>query len=310
MKKTIVSSSTPVSASITFIFSGNSDVFINQIKAHIETIPNKEDLRGIYIIDAEYIADLNHYSNFEGVDQALKILKKDPQAKIVLTSIMSLKGVQKRKPEIDVVLKYENVRFTDVIKMGLELPTIFQKRPEYTAVYTLSNVVEQELRSIFHTMGKVEDWNNPEKNNKKWFNEGLKKVREYFPSLQNATTDEIKAFLADVSSKREEVMKGQELDGVYCDVEGTLIVEGQINQAVLAKLKSFENEGKVITVWTDGDLALISEQLKGLGISYEPKSKAAYAGATVKIAIDDKDEYAFTALTKISVKKFIQVTNI
>ena len=102
-------------------------------------------------------------------------------------------------------------------------------------------------------------------------------------------------------------MKGQNIEGVFCDIEGTLFNGEELNQDTLNKLKEFESQGKNITLWTDGETTKLQELLNKNSITYPLKSKIDHAGASAEIVIDNDDENTFSAKTKIFAKKFIKV---
>jgi hypothetical protein len=104
-------------------------------------------------------------------------------------------------------------------------------------------------------------------------------------------------------------MEQKIIPGVYCDIGGTLLQNGAVNQAVLKMLKDFEAEGKQIILWTNGNLDEIRAELNGHAIGYKLRSKNDFAGMTVEIAIDDMGEEAFSGATNIRAEKFIKISS-
>jgi hydroxymethylpyrimidine pyrophosphatase-like HAD family hydrolase len=105
-------------------------------------------------------------------------------------------------------------------------------------------------------------------------------------------------------------MKGQKLNGLFCDIEGTLFSNGVLNAHVLATIKQNEAEGKEITLWTDGNLTELQALLDANKITYPLRAKRDFAGAVVEMAIDDMDEHSFSALTKVYAERFIRAQDL
>jgi hypothetical protein len=107
------------------------------------------------------------------------------------------------------------------------------------------------------------------------------------------------------------------LPGVFCDLEGTLIKRGHLNFDVLEKLNNYElRNNKRITLWTGGDTREYEEILDKIGLNKKKlsnwpiKSKTAFMGKTVEIAIDDLPEEEIETSYGIRAKKFIRVDEI
>lgn len=268
-----------------------------------------------HIILAENDINGNYLQVCYGVTIAIDILRKDPNAKVILYSFLPIEFVRKQKPEIDLVLKHQNAYW---IKEGApfseeQLSKVFETGKLYAipGQYTATHEAQKYLSHIFHDIKYVKNWEtNPAVEDQVKFQKCMNLIRDYFPSFVNATDTEIVKFLQTVSESRPEVMKGQRITGVYCDVEGTLLIDEKINETVLTLLQKYETEGKMITIWTDGDIAEIEPKLRTLGITYPIKSKFDHAGAIAEIAIDDQDEFTFGARTKISAEKFIRVSEL
>lgn len=291
----------------------NENTFLlNEIKSEIDNLPNAEDFRNAYIIMAENDSDNNYLQSCYGVTLAINALRKDNHAKVILCSFLQIEFCRNKKPEIDLVLKHDNAYFLKLLSgvtFGFE--NVFQsKKPVVSGVYTASQEAQKYLSIIFHDLNYVKDWNNPVDHERGMYERTLAKIRDYFPALGNATPKEIFEFLESVSDSREEVMKGKRIAGVYCDVEGTILVNEQLNQKVVTLLHEYEQQGKIVTIWTDGNIEELKQKLESFGVIYPVKSKFDHAGAIAEIVIDDQDEYTFGARTKISAEKFIKVSDI
>lgn len=285
--------------------------WLTVLKQKIDALPNAEDFREVHMICIENTADGNFLQNAYGVTIAMNMLRKDPSARILLYGVLPMEYLRKRKPEIDIVLKHENVRLIEIPFTLEALATVFQKPKEVLVEgYTVTDEAKKYLSQIFHDIKYVPNWQSPEAYGNTKFLSIMEKVKDYFPGFAASDPAVIVEFLKSVSDSREEVMKGVKLPGVYCDVEGTILVEGQLNKLVISKLQEYEQQGKTITLWSDGDIEELKLKLESIGITYHLKSKFDHAGAIAEIVIDDQDEYTFGARTKISAERFIMVAHL
>jgi hypothetical protein len=129
----------------------------------------------------------------------------------------------------------------------------------------------------------------------------------YFPSLKESTNQEVIQFLFDQRENIPLVMEGQSIEGVYCDIEGTLFDNGVLKPETLDLLKKYESQGKQINLWTNGNVVELQQHLDREGINYPLNSKLDYAGASAEIVIDNDDENTFLTKTKITAKEFIHI---
>lgn len=303
---------TKVSETITVIAgtTDNNHELVQQIKSRFDELPNAEEFAGLYVIAVENGTQGHNLQDCMGVAMALDILRKNAKAKILLYHWTQIEFVQQRRPELDIVLRHENVRIAEAPLTG-KMETLFKEPNKVTpGTFTVADQARRDLSHIFHDMKYVKDWNNPTEVERHRFDPSIEYVRTHFPVMAEASLEEILEFLRSVSDSRPEPMKGQRIEGVYCDVEGTILVDGQLNEKVVAMLQEYEQQGKTITVWTDGNIEEIKPKLESLGMMYPLKSKFDHAGALAEIVIDDQDEYTFGARTKIAAEKFIRVSDI
>jgi hypothetical protein len=301
-----------VSETVTILFGSSDDKINNEyqelFKEEIDSLPNAEDFRNATIILAENDINNNTLQSCYGVTLALNILRKNPNTKIILFGILPIEQIRKVQPTLDIVLKYENVYFFNCIPN--ELRNLTFEKNQNSGDYTVSQEANKYIMEILHTMKYVANWNNPaNENERSRIAQGIERTKKYFPVLENASNEEIFVFL-EKTVVREEVKKGEFLPGVYCDVEGTLLVDGKINDKIMNLLQKFQQESLMINIWTDGNVNELGDILKNLGVEYPIRNKIDYAGAVAEIVIDDMDEFSFAAYTKISAKKFICVANI
>ena len=161
-------------------------------------------------------------------------------------------------------------------------------------------------------MSGVKDSYNPQgQNEQERCANAIQETREFFPSMVGKSDKEVLDFLfsmKDEANKRELVMEGKTISGVYCDIEGTLLIKDEVNSKVLDILKDYESQGKTITLWTDGDIVELQKVLQEKGVSYSLKSKRDFAGAIAEIVIDNDDKNTFASKTRIFPQEFIYVS--
>ncbi|MBP6910549.1 HAD hydrolase family protein [Patescibacteria group bacterium] len=171
------------------------------------------------------------------------------------------------------------------------------------------------LGQILHCLEpyKIKDVRNPTADEQQHIDRAFEYTQKYFPGLD--TKEKMLEYMMNVKLDLPEVMKGQRVEGVFCDVDGTLIEyaaagspdEGtqKLREEVVTLLKKYESEGKTITIWTGGNLEEKTTYLRSLGITRPIVSKYNYAGATAAIVIDDIGLEAFQMQSKITAETFI-----
>lgn len=302
-----------VSETISFRFDLETKGWLESFKSELDSLSTDKTnfLRGSTVILNEHQGenDEHRLQDFHGVSIALDEMRKSPERLIILCGFAPLSLVRKMKPEIDVVLKqkstvyckfpYTAESFLDAVKK------VSQEGKEVEAKATLV-YVQSQVATILHRL-KLSDPKNPVGQHEvDMVKVTVMEAKKAFPSVDGFTDAEVLDFLFIANEKREEVCKGEFISGVYCDVEGTVLVGEMLNQDILSMLNKYTEEGKQVTLWTDGDIAKLQNILNDNGVNYSLKRKIDYAGAIVEIAIDDMDEFSFTARTKICAKQFIR----
>jgi len=262
------------------------------------------------IIQAENTANgLHKLQTHYGIDMALQILAKEPNRKIILYSPLTIENLRQRKENFELILAKPNTRFLEMPFSIETMVSAFQK--ETTGIDTtkaalaLTKHVKDALFGIFHDIRKAKNPLQPEGEwQTKIVAKGFATAKEIFPILADKDNAYILSFLEEISTEREEIRKGEELAGIFCDIEGTLFANGILNNTLLAFLHQQDLEGKTITLWTDGNIAELQTLLDMNEITWPLKVKRGFAGAIVEMAIDDMDENSFTGLTKIFAKRF------
>jgi len=102
--------------------------------------------------------------------------------------------------------------------------------------------------------------------------------------------------------------EGKELDGVFCDAEGTLIdtKTGKINPRVLKKLDEYDKE-TFVRIWTGGNVKDVQRVVAEAGRSWLVLSKYDFHGSKPKIVIDDLSLEDFKKEFSIEPTEFINI---
>lgn len=101
-------------------------------------------------------------------------------------------------------------------------------------------------------------------------------------------------------------MVGRSFSGIFCDVEGSLLIDNKVNIQLLITLRQL-SKWKQITLWTDGDLEEIKKVLLANHITWKLVSKYLFAGAEVETAIDDDEYEVFQAKYGIKAKDYCKL---
>jgi hypothetical protein len=81
-------------------------------------------------------------------------------------------------------------------------------------------------------------------------------------------------------------------EGVFVDVDGTLIVGHQLNQEVVELILDYRKEGKSVTIFTGGDMYFQKDRLRSLHLDdfmgkFEVVPKVRFSGKKLEVVIDD-----------------------
>lgn len=295
------------------------DAVITAIKENLlESDINIDSLANTTIIAVENKINGASMQSCSGFTIAHNLLKVNPEAKIILYHVLPVKYFSETKGVCDMfnlVSTKPNVRLISVPATPKEFALVFQeegiKADANTIKESLNEHITAGLSQIWHSIGKVSNPLQPD--NELDVNAvrlGISKAKEIFPMLSDKDNSFIIQFLKEASSNRAEVAKGKTFSGIFCDIEGTLLIDSKVHNKVFEFLKQNEKEGKDISLWTDGNLSEIQLLLDANSVSYKLYAKRDFAGAIVEMAIDDMDEISFSAITKIFVEKFLPVNSI
>jgi hypothetical protein len=272
-------------------------------------------LQNTTIIAVENTLNGARMQDFSGIDIAHKMLINEPSKKIILYHVTPIEFLRKRNQKLDIILAKPNIR---LLEMPFPIETMINafelKSIEIDSEDTknaLNEHIRGQISGIWHDIKKAPNPLNPEQG---WQAEmvakGIQKAKELFPMLDDKDNAFILKFLEEISAIREEIRKGENLTGIFCDMEGTLFTNSTLNKTLLNFLHKQENDGKKIILWTDGNLSELQSLLDANNITYQLEAKRDFAGAIVEMAIDDMDEHSFTATTKIYAKKFTRAQDI
>jgi hypothetical protein len=294
---------------MTFIGFDKVAQYVDKFREAISEQPEKEVLDGMTFVMNETDIDRHALQNCHGVTLSIETLRDNTAKKVTLLGWLPLEFIRTKKPEVDFLLSKENFRFLSLPATPKDIIAAWQKPTEVVEGAdpgAIQGYTQRKIGQLLHIIHGADPRNPANDTEAQSVKTMIRETRKEFPSLAGSTDDEVIDFLLAASAKRDEVRKGENLSGVFCDIEGTILVDGNIRQDTLEKLEEYEAQGKSVVLWTDGDIDEISPQLRKHGIEYPIHAKADYAGATVEVAIDDLDEHAFTARTKIQAKTFVR----
>jgi hypothetical protein len=293
----------------TLTFIGFEDTVVSAFKkGFADSDIDLQILNGMTLVSNETCLDNLARSSSYGCELALEELKANPAKRVTLLGFLPKIYLQNRKPEFSVLENFENFRFLDLPTSPQAIVRAWENETQKDLdLPVITKYLQQQVSMIMHTMHGQDPLNPQSEDAIRSVPALVRNARKVFPSLSKLTDQEVVEFMVAVDSNREEVRKGERLEGVFCDVEGTLLEGGNVNIETLELLEKYETDGKKITLWTDGDIDSLRTTLQSHGVNYPLHSKSEYAGAVVEIAIDDLDQFAFSAKTKILPEKFVRI---
>ncbi len=104
-----------------------------------------------------------------------------------------------------------------------------------------------------------------------------------------------------------ELAQGEVLLGVFCDIEGTLVLGGELNSSIVEKLNEYSKD-RAVTLWTGGNIDDIRKFLALKDIYYPVVSKYDFFDCKVETVIDDLAPEKFFEEYGIVAGEYIQVT--
>ncbi len=185
----------------TMKFYDDSQTFIEQLKDGLKKL-NLQGLENSNFINLENTTGGTRRQDFAGVKTAQQILLKDSQSKELLYAFAQLESIQKKKPEVSLLLAHSNVKFArqpfdletivDLLKGKVQQATVAATNLEQIATDELNHNVAHILHRLRKPTGHENDPASYEAGN---LAEVMANARNYFPALANRTDSEALEFL-------------------------------------------------------------------------------------------------------------------
>ncbi len=147
----------------------------------------------------------------------------------------------------------------------------------------LGHCFGREARYILHDLGHVTDTSDPRFSSLK----DRAKAIGVEATTPDALREKLKAFR--YTPPIGTTTAAQRID-LAIDVDGTLIVDGQLNKVVASFIERERATGRTVVVWTGGDPVEAKARLAALGFNTEVVEKPSYRGVHIALAIDDRPE--------------------
>ena len=224
-------------------FYDNNKNFIDSLKKALENIDFK-GLENIALVNIDGI----------GVDKTESLVRKDSNKEFIIYSFQSEDKLKSDNPKVALLLAKDNVKFLrlpftpDDLIRTINSEVIETKDSEQNLQEIQDKEILNKTSYLLHKIhiSSIEQFDTLPENEARNLPSLISEAKEYFPALENKTDREIVEFLLQIRQNVPEVMKGQNIEGVYCDIEGTLFNGEELNQDTLNTLKDLESQGKKI----------------------------------------------------------------
>jgi len=252
----------------------------------------------VVIVGANYKPDgRDHRVDYNGIAVAEKAIKDGK--KVILYSFETMPVLYLRQDFRRLFAEhYDKVRFVRQPVTLAEYATAFDKPQfENPALRFVTKRKEDEMKVI-----KL--WHDIRYRRTDVLNE----AREYFGV--DGSDEEIEKLLAAkrgaIGTPHMQVLLAPNVffPGVFCDVEGTYLIEGKVNEELRKELERYALE-KPVNLWTGGDVEKIAYAVGN--VRFPVLSKYDYRGAEVEIAIDDMPPEQFEREYGIKARQFRKV---
>lgn len=265
-----------------------------------------------------YIVQLEQKTNayetrqsLAGLEIALEVAKEG--VPVIILGFLSHEMIVTGSKSVEwfAVMGYPNVEFCRLPATPLEVSSAIvkiQSCDRFTdplaiallGVKQIKNLVGQLRHDISYALRSAEAM-------EQWVNN----ARQLFGEAKTQTELLALAEVAEAAKwdtqLQENQLAGQVFTDVCVDVEGTLLdAEGNLRESVIAFVLEKANGGP-ITVWTGGDVELLTSKLRSVGVYWKIVSKHAMRNATVRVIIDDQPEVVFVNEYGIACQEYIQV---
>ncbi|MEA3514490.1 MAG: hypothetical protein U9R34_03370 [Nanoarchaeota archaeon] len=237
----------------------------------------------IYICLHQKVKDQFEYK--EGLAIAEELITKNPDNKIIVYGFESIQGLWLDN-KFKKVMSSPNIKYQKMPGLIEDIVENYN-RPKFknSALAAVSEIeYEKDLLSQF----KHDLYSQKER--------VLKEARTAFE--WDGNDEEIETMLKSYNPKTK--IDPQYFEGVFCDIEGTLIINGKLNTDLAEELQEYSRK-KTVNIWTGKNLNKVIPLLKSNNIEFPLLSKDWYKDCTVEYAIDDleekilKNDYGITA---------------
>lgn len=265
-----------------------------------------------FLICAEYTKFEEKKSDFAGLELALNIDRGEKP--MVICSFMSEQFFlqdSRLSGKFSALMAQKRVAFmrlpfssTELYKEYLDL--LEDEKKEDLLAIKLNEIATYDdiMATIRHRIAHLQK-SNLEKDNK-IVNEAVLEARS---KLRLTGTDqEVIIQIVNFKSSKTSPFAGTFFPGVFCDIENTLLINGQVNEEMFLKLQEL-SETEPITLWTGAVLEIdsIRKKLIQKGISWKVVPKTMFSGAEVEIAFDDEGYEEFYKKYNVKARSFNKI---
>ncbi len=266
-------------------------------------IDSDEDIHLIHLENADYGSGRN-ISHPNALKRVLELAETG--ANVVMISVASDAHMSNNRLW-QAAMGYPNVAFCDSIQLTSMLQekineVINRLRPRDDLAIELANHEnpQDQIRILQHDASHAE--RDPNSEVAQRFIARASNVFGNLPLLEL-----LEKTKAAKPTDLKPTFKGRELSGTFCDVQGTLIQSGNINEQLLLELQQ-RSSTEPVTVWTDGDVEEATMLLRSAGVLWKILPKSVFSGALVATAYDDLPEDEFNNRYNITAHEFHQVS--
>ena len=253
------------------------------------------DFPAKYLINAHYKGSENdHRYQHSGIKKSLKIAEKEPESKIFLYGVERKTNLFFNSEFLRLMAKYYgNVRYVHLPFDIQRMNTIFDEPAFENKALVLLSDSKYEKDMLSHLR---HDIIYREK-------EIIEEARKELGWI--GSDKEIKEKIMSYEPKKI-LFQNEFLNGVFCDIEGTLLKDKKIDKNIVKILKDYE-KSKPVTLWTGSDPVNFASDVGHANLEYPILDKNFFAGCEAEIVIDDMDEKEFIGQYKIKPDKYIRI---